>query len=112
MPRKPCARLGHIVGGSEADLVLLFPHVDLEGVAGGGAHGEDHRLCVELLAGKPGHVNYACCPAVVYTHPEFASVGLTEDQAKAAINTFPEPSRGNINVNLPATHVKEVKEFY
>ena len=36
----------------------------------------------------------------------------TEDQVKVAINTFLEQSRSNINVNLPARHVKEVKEFY
>jgi len=40
--------------------------------------------CVELLAGKAGHVNYDAIPAVVYTFPELASVGITEEQAKAA----------------------------
>jgi len=44
---------------------------------------EEGTAAVELMAGKAGHVNYAACPAVVYTHPELASVGLTEDQAKA-----------------------------
>ena len=39
--------------------------------------------CVELLAGKAGHVNYDAIPAVVYTFPELASVGITEEQAKA-----------------------------
>jgi len=38
--------------------------------------------CVELLAGKAGHVNYDAIPAVVYTYPELASVGITEEQAK------------------------------
>ena len=38
--------------------------------------------CVENLAGKVGHVNYATVPGIVYTHPEVASVGLTEEQAK------------------------------
>jgi hypothetical protein len=33
-------------------------------------------------AGKPGHVNYDTVPSIVYTHPEVASVGITEDQAK------------------------------
>jgi pyruvate/2-oxoglutarate dehydrogenase complex dihydrolipoamide dehydrogenase (E3) component len=37
---------------------------------------------VELLNGKAGHVNYNTVPGVVYTHPEVASVGLTEEQAK------------------------------
>jgi dihydrolipoamide dehydrogenase len=44
---------------------------------------EEGAAAVELMAGKAGHVNYAACPAVVYTHPELASVGLTEEQAKA-----------------------------
>jgi dihydrolipoamide dehydrogenase len=36
----------------------------------------------ELLAGRHGHVNYATIPGVIYTWPELASVGLTEEQAK------------------------------
>jgi dihydrolipoamide dehydrogenase len=38
---------------------------------------------VENMAGKPGEVNYDAIPAVIYTWPEVASVGLTEEQAKA-----------------------------
>jgi dihydrolipoamide dehydrogenase len=45
---------------------------------------EDGVACVELLAGKAGHVNYDTVPGVVYTHPEVASVGKTEEQVKAA----------------------------
>ncbi len=37
---------------------------------------------VECLAGKAGEVNYDALPSVIYTHPEVASVGLTEEQAK------------------------------
>src|SRR5258707_12688219 len=36
----------------------------------------------ERLAGKPGHVNYNIIPGVIYTAPEAASVGLTEEEAK------------------------------
>jgi dihydrolipoamide dehydrogenase len=36
----------------------------------------------EILAGKPGHVNYDTIPGVVYTWPEAASVGATEEQLK------------------------------
>jgi dihydrolipoamide dehydrogenase len=36
----------------------------------------------ELLAGKPGHVDYNTIPSVIYTWPEMASVGITEEQAK------------------------------
>ena len=43
---------------------------------------EDGVACVELIAGKGGHVNYNTVPGIVYTHPEVASVGLTEEQAK------------------------------
>lgn len=38
--------------------------------------------CAEILAGQHGHVNYEAIPGVVYTHPEVANVGATEDQLK------------------------------
>ncbi|PKU62834.1 Dihydrolipoyl dehydrogenase 1, mitochondrial [Dendrobium catenatum] len=44
---------------------------------------EDGVACVEFIAGKQGHVDYDLVPGVVYTHPEVASVGKTEDQVKA-----------------------------
>lgn len=40
--------------------------------------------CAERIAGKAGHVNYNAIPGVVYTHPEIASVGQTEEQLKEA----------------------------
>ncbi len=44
---------------------------------------EDEGIaCVELIAGKAGHVNYETIPSVIYTWPELASVGLTEEQLK------------------------------
>jgi dihydrolipoamide dehydrogenase len=44
---------------------------------------EDEGMAVaEVLAGKHGHVNYGVIPGVVYTTPEVASVGLTEDALK------------------------------
>jgi dihydrolipoamide dehydrogenase len=36
----------------------------------------------EMLVGKPGHVDYNTVPSVIYTWPEMASVGITEEQAK------------------------------
>ncbi|KAG2428511.1 hypothetical protein HXX76_011628 [Chlamydomonas incerta] len=44
---------------------------------------EDGVAAVEIMAGKHGHVNYATVPSICYTHPEVASVGLTEEEAKA-----------------------------
>ncbi|KAI7835395.1 hypothetical protein COHA_010705 [Chlorella ohadii] len=44
---------------------------------------EDGVACVELLAGRSGHVNYDTVPSIVYTWPEVASVGKTEEQVKA-----------------------------
>lgn len=43
---------------------------------------EEGTAVVESLAGQAGHVNYAAIPSVVYTHPEVASVGLTEEEVK------------------------------
>lgn len=43
---------------------------------------EEGVAAVELMAGDAGHVNYDAIPNVVYTHPELASVGLTEEQVK------------------------------
>ncbi|HRD28822.1 MAG TPA: dihydrolipoyl dehydrogenase, partial [Caulobacter sp.] len=40
--------------------------------------------CVELIAGKAGHVNYDLIPGVIYTAPEVATVGKTEEELKAA----------------------------
>ncbi len=43
---------------------------------------EEGVAAVEIMAGQAGHVNYDAIPSVVYTWPEVASVGLTEEQAK------------------------------
>jgi dihydrolipoamide dehydrogenase len=44
---------------------------------------EDEGMAVaEIMAGKAGHVNYSVIPGVVYTSPEVASVGATEEQLK------------------------------
>jgi len=46
---------------------------------------EDEAVaCAERIAGKAGHVNYDAIPAVVYTAPEVASVGKTEEELKSA----------------------------
>ena len=44
---------------------------------------EDEGMAVaEVLAGKHGHVNYGVIPGVIYTHPEVATVGKTEEELK------------------------------
>src|SRR5262249_61623059 len=58
-----------------------------------------------ILAGKVGHVNYDVIPAVVYTYPEIASVGKTEDELKAAgtafnIGKFPFTANGRAKANM------------
>jgi len=44
---------------------------------------EDGVAVAEILAGKSGHVNYNTVPGIVYTWPEVASVGKTEEEVKA-----------------------------
>ena len=44
---------------------------------------DDGVACVELIAGKAGHVNYEAVPNVVYTWPEVATVGRTEEDLKS-----------------------------
>jgi dihydrolipoamide dehydrogenase len=45
---------------------------------------DDGAAVAELIAGKPGHVDYNLVPSVVYTNPEIAWVGKTEEQLKEA----------------------------
>ncbi len=67
--------------------------------------GEDEGLALaELLAGKAGHVNYNVIPNVVYTQPEVASVGKTEEELKAAkteytVGKFPFMANGRARAN-------------
>ena len=43
-------------------------------------HGED--ALAEQLAGKAGHVNYDVIPSIIYTHPEVAWCGKTEEEVR------------------------------
>jgi dihydrolipoamide dehydrogenase len=75
--------IGDVIGGA-----MLAHKAEEEGVA-----------CAELIAGKAGHVNYLAVPNVVYTFPELASVGLTEDEAKTKhgevrVGKFPFTANG------------------
>ena len=58
----------------------------------------------EIIAGKAGHVNYDVIPNVIYTFPEVASVGKTEEELKAAgiaykVGKFPFTANGRAKVN-------------
>lgn len=68
---------------------------------------DDAVACIELIAGKAGHVDYNLVPSVVYTHPEVAWVGQTEDQLKAAgvqyrVGKFPFSANSRAKVNHEA----------
>jgi dihydrolipoamide dehydrogenase len=43
---------------------------------------DEGMACAEVIAGKHGHVNYGVIPGVIYTHPEVATVGQTEEELK------------------------------
>ncbi|MGY9046906.1 dihydrolipoamide dehydrogenase [Puniceibacterium antarcticum] len=50
---------------------------------------EDEGMATaEVIAGKAGHVNYGVIPGVIYTHPEVASVGKTEEELKTAGHAY------------------------
>jgi dihydrolipoamide dehydrogenase len=66
---------------------------------------EDEGIAVaEILAGRAGHVNADVIPSVVYTYPEVASVGKTEEELKAAgipyaVGKFPFTANARAKVN-------------
>jgi dihydrolipoamide dehydrogenase len=74
--------IGDVIGG-----LMLAHKAEEEGVA-----------AVEMMAGYAGHVNYHACPGVVYTHPELAQVGSTEEEAAARgpikVGKFPMMANG------------------
>lgn len=64
--------IGDVIGG-----MMLAHKAEDEGVA-----------VAEIIAGQRPHVNYSAIPAVIYTHPEVASVGKTESDLRAANISF------------------------
>ncbi|HEX8165230.1 MAG TPA: dihydrolipoyl dehydrogenase [Beijerinckiaceae bacterium] len=66
---------------------------------------EDEGVAVaEMLAGRSGHVNYEVIPNVVYTYPEVAAIGRTEEELKEAgvaysVGKFPFTANGRAKVN-------------
>ncbi len=67
---------------------------------------EDEGVAIaETLAGQSGHVNYGVIPGVIYTYPEVATVGQTEEQLKEAgieynVGKFPFTANGRAKVNM------------
>ena len=70
---------------------------------------EDEGMAIaEIIAGKAGHVNYDVIPNVVYTYPEIASVGKTEEELKAddiayKVGKFPFTANGRAKANARRT---------
>ncbi len=68
---------------------------------------EEAVAVAEIIAGQAGHVNYDVIPSVVYTHPEVAVVGKTEEELKDAginykVGKFPFSANARARVNLDA----------
>jgi dihydrolipoamide dehydrogenase len=64
--------IGDVVGGK-----LLAHKAEEEGV-----------IAAEVIAGKPVHMHYRSMPSIVYTWPEVATVGLTEQEVKASARAY------------------------
>ena len=80
--------IGDVVGGQ-----MLAHKAEEEGVA-----------VAEIIAGQPGHVNYDVIAGVVYTWPEVAGIGKTEEQLKEAgiaynVGKFPFTANGRARAN-------------
>ena len=80
--------IGDVIGGA-----MLAHKAEEEGVA-----------CMEILAGQSAHVNYGAIPGVVYTHPEIAALGKTEEQLKAGaieynVGKFPFSANSRARAN-------------
>ncbi len=80
--------IGDVIGGA-----MLAHKAEEEGVA-----------IAELLAGQSGHVNYDVIPGVVYTHPEVATLGKTEEQLTAdgiaySVGKFPFSANSRARCN-------------
>ena len=65
---------------------------------------DEATACIETLAGKAGHVSYGLIPSVVYTAPEVAWVGKTEEELKAEgraykVGKFPFTANSRAKIN-------------
>ena len=80
--------IGDVIGGA-----MLAHKAEEEGVA-----------AVEIIAGEAGHIDYDSIPGIVYTHPEVASVGKTEEQLKSGgveyvVGKFPFSANSRARAN-------------
>jgi len=74
---------------------------------------EEGIAAVEIISGKAGHVNYGAIPGVIYTHPEVADVGLTEEACKALgkpynVGKFPFAANSRARTNDDADGLVKV----
>ena len=83
--------IGDVIGGA-----MLAHKAEDEGV-----------VCVEIMAGQSGHIDYDAIPGVVYTWPEVANLGKTEEQLKEAgieynVGKFPFSANSRARCNADA----------
>ena len=57
-------------------------------------------ICVEGICGGVPHIDYNCVPSVVYTHPEVAWVGKSEEQVKEEVGVGSVLKNGCFNVEI------------
>ena len=74
---------------------------------------EEGVAAAEIIAGKAGHVNYKAIPNVIYTEPEMASVGISEEEAKeekieTRIGIFPLAANGRALASGPTDGMVKV----
>lgn len=74
---------------------------------------EEGIAAVEMMSGKAGHVNYGAIPGVIYTHPEVATVGKSEDELKAegvsySVGKFPFMANSRARTNDDAEGLVKV----
>ena len=74
---------------------------------------EEGTYVAELIAGQKPHINYNLIPGVVYTWPEVASVGFTEEQLKAdgkayKVGSFPFKASGRARASMDTEGVIKV----
>ena len=95
-------------GGFQTNVPGIFAIGDVIGGAMLAHKAEDEGVAVaEILAGQSGHVNYGAIPGVVYTWPEAASLGKTEEQLKEAavayaVGKFPFTANSRARCNADA----------